>query len=76
MTDNLATALTVSVPALTVLVGVLINNTRLSDLKSHMDGRFDAVEKLMIARFDTAKAELLRVEQVMDARISHLENKP
>lgn len=31
-----------SVPTmLTVLVGILINNSRLSDLRSHMDTRFD-----------------------------------
>jgi len=26
---------------LTVLIGILINNSRLTDLRSHMDSRFD-----------------------------------
>jgi hypothetical protein len=75
MSPELQTALTISVPTITVLVGILINNSRLTDLKSHMDTRFESVEKLMMARFDTARAELLRVEQVMDARVTHLEEK-
>lgn len=66
-------ALSVGVPTVAVLVGILINNSRLTDLRSHMDSRFDAVNK----RFDDAKdmwcAELHRVEEVIDARLKHLE---
>jgi hypothetical protein len=63
----------VSVPTLAVLIGILVNNARLSDLNKRIDElradvvrRFDAMEKLFIEK-------LLRVEQVMDARIKHLE---
>jgi len=38
-------ALSVGVPTIAVLVGILINNSRLSDLRSHMDSRFDALLK-------------------------------
>ena len=74
MTDQaVQVALSVGVPTVAVLVGILINNSRLSDLRSHMDSRFDAVNK----RFDDAKdmwrAELHRVEEVLDARLKHLE---
>jgi hypothetical protein len=66
-------ALSVGVPTVAVLVGILINNSRLTDLRSHMDSRFDAVNK----RFDDAKdmwrAELHRVEEVINARLKHLE---
>jgi hypothetical protein len=68
-------ALSVGVPTIAVLVGILINNSRLSDLRSHMDARFDAVNQ----RFDDAKdawrAELHRVEEVIDARLKHLEER-
>ena len=72
--------LTVGMPTLAVLVGILVNNSRLSDLRSYMDVRFAAVDrrfedlnKTLDARFAEQKAELLRVEQVMDARLRHLE---
>jgi hypothetical protein len=53
---------------LTVLVGILINNSRLSDLRSHMDARFDDMRV-------TWQAELRRVEEVLDARLKHLEER-
>ena len=58
-----------SVPTmLTVLVGILINNSRLSDLRSHMDTRFDDMRA-------TWQAELHRVEEVLDARLKHIEER-
>jgi hypothetical protein len=74
MTDQaVQVAISVGVPTVAVLVGILINNSRLTDLRSHMDSRFDAVNK----RFDDAKdmwrAELHRVEEVIDAQLKHLE---
>ena len=63
---TIQTALAVAVPTLAVLVGILINNSRLNDLRSHMDARFDDMRK-------TWRAELHRVEEVLDARLKHLE---
>jgi hypothetical protein len=58
-----------SVPTmLTVLIGILINNSRLGDLRSHMDSRFDD----MRAHW---QAELHRVEEVLDTRLKHLEER-
>jgi hypothetical protein len=51
---------------LAVLVGILINNSRLSDLRADLSGQIAATRDLL-------RAELLRVEQVMDARLRHLE---
>jgi len=73
MADTTQSVLTVGMPTLAVLVGILVNNSRLSDLKSYMEGRFAALERVIDARFAEQKAELLRVEQVMDARLRHLE---
>jgi hypothetical protein len=47
-----------------------------------MDDRLSDLRSVMDARFETAKQELLRVEQVIDAglsnlgaRLSHIENR-
>ena len=73
MADATRTILTVSVPTLAVLIGILVNNARLSDLnkridelRADIDRRLDGLEKLFTEK-------LLRVEQFMDARLKHLE---
>jgi hypothetical protein len=60
---------------LAVLAGILINNSRLSDtnariseLREHMDTRFNEMRDLW-------RSELYRVEQVIDARLKHLEER-
>jgi hypothetical protein len=60
---------------LAVLVGILINNSRLNDtnarigeLKMHVDIRFDEMRDLWCS-------ELYRVGQVIDARLKHLEDR-
>jgi hypothetical protein len=69
---------------ITVVIGVLINNSRLSDLRATMDQRFNSVDRRfdimqaeMNRRFDESKdiwrSELHRVEEVLDARLKHLE---
>lgn len=78
--DTTQAILTVGMPTLAVLVGILVNNSRLTDhgrrideLRAYIDRRFDALMQVIDARFAEQKAELLRVEQVMDARLRHLE---
>ena len=73
MADATQTVLTVSIPTLAVLIGILVNNARLSDLNSRITelradigGRLDGMEKLFTEK-------LLRVEQAIDARLKHLE---
>ena len=61
-------AFSISVPTLAVLIGILINNSRLNDLRSHMDARFDDMR-------DMWRGELRRVEEVIDARLKHLEER-
>ena len=53
---------------LTVLMGILVNNSRLSDLRNHLDVRFDDMRAAW-------QAELRRVEEVIDARLKHLEER-
>ena len=86
MDPTLQVALSISVPTLAVLVGILINNSRLgdvndriSDLRAEMNNRFDAMDRRMDQRFEDMKAmwrsELHRVEEVLDARLKHLEER-
>jgi len=67
-TQLLTIALAAAPTMLAVLVGILINNSRLTDLRIHMDARFDDMR-------DTWRGELRRVEEVIDARLKHLEDR-
>jgi hypothetical protein len=67
-TQILTIALAAVPTMLAVLVGILINNSRLTDLRIHVDGRFDEMRDLW-------RAELRRVEEVIDARLKHLEER-
>jgi len=76
-----------SVPTMvTVLIGILINNARMNDtntrigeLRSEMNQRFTSMQCEMNRRFDdmkdTWRSELHRVEEVLDARLKHLEER-
>jgi hypothetical protein len=83
MTDaQILTIALAAVPTMiTVLIGILINssrmtdlNTRISDLRSYIDGRFNDVAASMIWK-DMWRSELHRVEEVLDARLKHLEDR-
>lgn len=71
----------VGIPTLAVLIGILVNNSRLgdvnnriSDLRQDMNRRFDEVDRRIDDTRDLLRAEFLRVEQVLDARVKHLED--
>lgn len=73
--EDVKFAISVGMPSLLVLVGILINNSRLSDLRHLMDKRFDDTNRLIETRFQIQDEKLYRVEQVMDARLRHLEER-
>jgi hypothetical protein len=56
---TIQTALAVGAPTLAVLTGILINNSRLSDLRAHMDARFDDI-------CESWRSELRRLAMVLD----------
>jgi len=65
-----------------VLIGILINNARLGDVNarmSDMNGRIADLRSHMDTRFDDMRAMwqsgLRRVEEVLDARLKHLEER-
>ena len=79
-TQMLTIALATVPTMIAVLVGILVNNARLSDLRSYMDARFNAVDRRFDGvdqRFEELKemwrTELRRVEEVLDARLRHIE---
>lgn len=81
-TQLVTIALAAAPTMLAVLVGILINNSRLGDLRVHMDARFadvnrrfDTVEHRFDEMRDLWRAELHRVEEVLDARLKHLEDR-
>jgi hypothetical protein len=88
--SQILTAALAAVPTmLTVLVSILINNsrltdmnarlgdtnTRIDDLRAHMETRFDSVDQRLDDMRDLWRSELYRVEQVIDARLKHLEER-
>ena len=84
MTDaQILTIALATVPTMiTVLIGILINssrlgdlNTRMSDLRSYMDARFNDVDRRLDEMKDMWRSELHRVEEVLDARLKHLEDR-
>jgi hypothetical protein len=69
------TGVAATVPTLTVLLGLVQNNSRFNsvdkrfdDLYRYIELRFNGMEKI----FD---AKLARLEEVMDARLKHLEER-
>jgi hypothetical protein len=81
-TQLLTIALAAGPTMLAVLVGILINNsrlndtnTRIGDLRGHMDSRFNDVDRHFEEMRDLWRSELYRVEQVIDARLKHIEDR-
>jgi hypothetical protein len=76
MTDaSIQTALSIGVPTLAVLTGILINNSRLNDLRAHIDDLRAHIDTRFDDMRDMWRGELRRVEEVIDARLKHLEER-
>jgi hypothetical protein len=81
VSDQLVTALaTAAFPTVAALVGILINNQRLNDFNQ----RFNDLTRMIDVRFadtnrhiddvkELLRGEMFRMEQVIDARLKHLE---
>ena len=66
-------AFTAGLPTLTVLVSLLINNQRLTDLAKQIADLDRRMDQRFAEHREMFRSELYRVEQVMDARLKHLE---
>jgi hypothetical protein len=81
-TQILTIALSTAPTMLVVMIGILISNARLGDmnarlaeLRSHMDSRFNDVDHRFDEMKDLWRSELHRVEEVLDARLKHIEER-
>ncbi len=83
MNETQLTFVLASLPTMiTVLIGILLNNSRLSDVRADMnslkmdmrDLRADMNRQFADSR-DIWRAELHRVEEILDARLKHLEER-
>ncbi len=94
MSETQLTFVLASAPTmLTVLIGILLNNSRLSDvrtdihglkadmnlrlgeLRSDMNRQFAQVDRQFSDSRNIWRAELHRVEEILDARLKHLEER-
>jgi hypothetical protein len=66
MDESAKLLLTVAIPTVTVLVGILINNRQLDQLSRHTDQQIASLRNEMIATLE-------RVEGVLDARLKLVE---
>ena len=64
---------TAAFPTSAVLIGIFVNNQRLSDLNRAVDVRFADTNRHMDDVKDLLRGEMFRMEQVIDARLKHLE---
>jgi hypothetical protein len=71
MADATQAIFTVGMPTLAVLVGILINNSRLSDLRGYIDVRFADMDRVNEARTNLI---LSKIEDI-DSRLSRLEER-
>ncbi len=61
---------------LAIGVPLLINIGLISLLYIALSSKIDSLAKVIDAKFEAAHQNLLRVEQVLDARLKHLEEQP
>jgi hypothetical protein len=73
--EDVRLLIAVLLPCMTVLVGILVNSQRITDLQTSMNHRFDDLTRFVETRFQLQDEKLYRVEQVLDARLKHLEDK-
>jgi len=80
--EDVRLLIAVLLPCMTVVVGMPVSNhritdlqTRIADLQTSLNHRFDDLTRFIEARFQLQDEKLCRVEQVLDARLKHLEDK-
>ena len=72
--DQLVTALaTAAFPTFAVLIGILVNNQRLNDFARAVDVRFTDTNRHIDDSKEVLRSEMFRMEQIIDARLKHLE---
>jgi hypothetical protein len=79
MVTNIQLYLAIGVPAILnfAAIGLLVAlmNSRFDAMQRNIDLRFDAVDRRFDDMRDLWRSELHRVEEVLDARLKHLEER-
>jgi hypothetical protein len=73
MDPSIPILIAIGAQTVALLAAVITNNSRLTDLRTYMDQRFAHIDKRFDAQERLFMERILRLEQVMDARLSHLE---
>lgn len=73
MTETIQVALSVGMPTLAVLIGTLVNNSRLTDIRVQLTELRIHIDQRITDTKETLRADLRRVEEVLDARLSDVE---
>jgi len=74
-TQLLTIALAAAPTMLAVLIGIVINNRQLTDLRGDIDSCFGDVDRRFDEMRDLCRVELRRLEGVLDARLKHIEER-
>jgi hypothetical protein len=66
---------TAAFPTFAVLIGILVSNQRLNDFARAIDVRFADTNRHIDDSKELLRAGMFRMEQVIDARLKHLEER-
>ena len=68
-----AELLSTGLPTVAVAVGVVVSGMRFASLKKHMDSEFLGIDHSTESMLAAIRADLRRFEEVVDARLSRIE---
>jgi hypothetical protein len=71
----MAEILTVGLPTLAVLIGILVNNSRLADLRSFTAAQFEAERRTNDANFGRFGDRVDSLEKVLLGKIQDIDNR-
>jgi hypothetical protein len=77
MDESSKLLLTVAIPTVTVLIGILVNNRQLDQFNRHMDQQITSLRNELNGQITSLRNEMIarleRVEGVLDARLKQVE---
>ena len=71
----MAEILTIGMPTLAVLVGILVNNSRLSDLRAYIASQFEAERRTNDVRFGRIENRVDNLEKLLLGKIEDIDNR-
>jgi hypothetical protein len=65
--------LTVAIPTVTVLIGILVNNRQLDSLRNEMNARFEAMNQVILRIEGELRSDLRRIEGELRSDLDRVE---